>query len=58
MMIDKNLTFTVETTALYILYSVNKNKSITGILISVTWCSINTDHTDSYVEQEKDKRKC
>jgi hypothetical protein len=36
MMIDKNLTFTVETTALYILYSVNKNKSITGILISVT----------------------
>lgn len=53
-MIDKYLTFTVETTALLILYSVTKKeKNITGVLKSATWYSINTDHTDSYVEARK-----
>jgi hypothetical protein len=36
-MIDKYLTFTVETTALLILYSVTKKeKNITGVLKSAT----------------------
>lgn len=56
-MIDKNLTSSVETTALHILYSVNpqkkKKKNITGVLKSAAWCSIDTDHTDSYVEARK-----
>jgi len=51
--IDKNLTFSVETTALLILHSVNQEKKITGVLKSATQSSINTDHTDSYVEARK-----
>ena len=51
--IDKNLTFSVETTALLILHSVNQEKKITGVLKSATRSSINTDHTDSYVEARK-----
>jgi hypothetical protein len=30
-----------------------KEKNITGVLKSATWYSINTDHTDSYVEARK-----
>jgi len=55
-MIYKNLKFTVETTALLILYFVNQKKNKkkkTGALKSAAWCSINTDHTDSYVEARK-----